>query len=401
MQPLSSRHVPLAPAVLAAMALWCEGLHAQDTTEVVILGVSHSAMLVAESYQPAVFRAYMDRVDADAICIERSPEEFARGSHYEFTYEIQDIAVPYARERRIELCPFDWLPADEDQALAYGISLEEPPFVRGPQTWMNFVTFGDSTELERDLFYAESPAERDRHRAWYLNMMERPRQDFARRLFLYRTFMQAMRIARAAAAHPGGRVLVLVGSFHKDDLERILADQPRIRIVPPPRFGAPTAEEIAAHVRLDDFAAIATFNLLGAQSRTGNIDRAWLERVMERLERERPGPESRLLRTRLEVLVNELEPRAAVDRYREIRENADAAVRFTWDGVLDRRRIDSFADPFGNLTVRQRAALEEVRESLRAGDTARAETVRAELESTLPPLGLAQLRAYWSEWLVR
>src|SRR5690606_29696000 len=80
---------------LAALANPDEG----ERTEVVVLGVAHSAMLVAETYQPAVFRAWFERVQPDAICIERPPEEFARNTHYDFTYEIQHIAVPYAPRR--------------------------------------------------------------------------------------------------------------------------------------------------------------------------------------------------------------------------------------------------------------------------------------------------------------
>ena len=385
----------LALTALAAAA----DATAQDTTEVVILGVSHSAMLVAESYQPAVLRAYFERVEPDAICIERAPEEFARGSHYEFTYEIQHIAVPYARERGIRLCPFDWLPDVEDQVLAFGVNLEEPPFLRGSRTYADFVTFGDSADLRRDLFYAESPAEREAVRDWYLQMPERPRTDFARRLFLYRTFLQGMRIARAAGDEPGGRLLVVVGSMHKDDLERILADQPRVRIVSPEQFGAPTPDDIARHVLPDDLAAIATFNLLGAQASTGNIDRAWLARVVERLERERPGPETQLFATRLAVLSGALPPAEAAARYRAIRESAAPGARFTWDGVRDRRRLDSFADPFGDLTVTQRALLEEARELIRAGNSAAGEALREELAAELSPLEAAQLRAYWSEWV--
>jgi len=101
-----------SPLILTIGILAARAAVAQDTTEVVIVGVTHSAMLAAESQQPASFRAYFERVRPDAICIERAPSEFARGSHYEFTYEIQNIAVPYARENDIPLCPFDWLPAE-------------------------------------------------------------------------------------------------------------------------------------------------------------------------------------------------------------------------------------------------------------------------------------------------
>lgn len=391
---------PLLALVVAALALPTPGALAQEPTEVVILGVSHSAMLVAESYQPAAFRAFIERVDPDAICVERAPAELARGDHYEFTYEIQDLAVPFARERGIPLCPFDWMLPPEDQELAFGVVIEDPPFLRGAGSWANFLTFPDSAALERDLFYAEAESEREGARSWYLPMAERPRHDFARRLFLYRTFLQAMRIARAAREHPGGTVLVLVGSLHKDDLETILADERGVRVVPPRRFGAPSPEEVARHVRLPDLAAVATFNLLGAQSGTGILDREWVGRAVARLEAEAAGPEAGLLATRLGVVTGALAQLEAADRYAAIAREADPEARFTWDGVLDRRRLDSFADPFGNLTVARRARLEQARELGKAGRAAESREVLDRLAGELSPLQAAQLEAYAPEWLV-
>ncbi len=387
-----------AAALLAACVT--TPLAAQPVTEVIVLGVAHSAMLAAESYQPAVFRAYIERVKPDAICIERAPEEFARGSHYEFTYEIQDIAVPYAREHGIPLCAFDWLPAVEDQMLAFGVNLEEPPFLRGADSYADFITYTDSADLRRDLFYAESADERERNRAWYGSMPEKPRGDFARRLFLYRTFMQAMRIARTAAQYPDGRVLVLVGSMHKDDIEQILSAQPGVRIVSPTSAGAPSAADVARHVITRDLHAIATFNLLGAQS-AAVVDARWLGRIVERLSVELPGPESDLLATRHAVLHTGLSAADAVARFRRIAADPAAARPFSWTGVRDRRRVDTFADPFGNLTIAERAALESTRELLRAGNRAAATAARDRLAASMAPLKAAQFNAYWQRWIGR
>lgn len=364
-------------------------------TRIVVLGVTHAGQLVAESYQPAVLRAFIGRVKPDAIAVERAPEEFARGSHYEFTYEIQDIAVPYAREKQIALLPFDWMPDADDQLLAFNVDLGEPPFVRGPRTYSNFHSFSAPAALTRTLFYAESDVERQRHRVWYEKPNANPRADFARRLFLYRTFMQAMRIARGASAvAPGGTVLVIVGSMHKDDLEAILRKESDLEVVPPTQFGAPSAEEIAREIRPKDLAAIATFNLLGVQSRSGNVDWKWLPRVVERLP---DGPERLLLATRLGLLTGALTPHQAIERYLSLQ--ATKGTAFTWTGVVDTRRLDSFADPFGNLTVEQRAALEEARERLKVGEKEQAVALRTRLEAELTPLKAAQLRAYWTEWV--
>jgi hypothetical protein len=100
-------------------------------TRVVILGVSHSSQLVAESSQPGMFRAFFDRVKPAAFCIERSPQEFARNDFYEFTYEQQYLIVPYAKKRGIPLLPVDWLPSSEYSLLAFYLpDLEKPVFLR-------------------------------------------------------------------------------------------------------------------------------------------------------------------------------------------------------------------------------------------------------------------------------
>ena len=72
-------------------------------TEVIILGVEHGLQLVNPRHQPAALRAFFNAVEPDAICVERSPLRFSRGDHYEFTYEIQDVIVPWARENSVSL----------------------------------------------------------------------------------------------------------------------------------------------------------------------------------------------------------------------------------------------------------------------------------------------------------
>ena len=62
-------------------------------TRLVVLGVDHSAQLVSESNSPGMLSAFFDRVKPDVICIERPPEQAARGDHYEFTYEIQGVVL--------------------------------------------------------------------------------------------------------------------------------------------------------------------------------------------------------------------------------------------------------------------------------------------------------------------
>jgi hypothetical protein len=372
---------------------------AQDVprTRVVILGVGHSTQLVEERQQPAALRAFFDRVQPDAIGVERDPEPFARGDHYEFTYEIQYIALPYAQERGLPVHPIDWIPPRDDLILGFGVDLEEPPEIRGG--WQGFLAFPDPTESRLPLLFADSEEDRASRRAPWQEEWAPPSRDLPRRLFLYRTFLQARRIAEAAALHPGGTLLVPVGVNHKEDIERILADHPRIEIVQPSTFGTPSPGEVEGHILRRDLVAIASFNLLGIQWTTGEVDWDWMRRVVRRLEEEDSSPEVRLLATRLQVLTGELPPEEALHLYHRIAEEAGDSLPFTWTGVKDRARLDSYFDPFGNLSVGQRARLEAARELLRLGREGEALALREGLARELPPRMERQLEAYWDEHL--
>ena len=373
-----------------------------DSTTLVVLGVDHSTQLLARSYHPGYLRAFFDRVQPAALCIERSPEEFARGDHYEFTYEVQHVAVPYARAHGIQLCPIDWLPSRDDERLAFGrVEVVEIPAVRVARGFQGFLTL-DSAALGRTLFYGESEQSRSEVRGFY----DRPRAagwpDFPRRLGLYRTFMQAMRIRAALRVNPGRTLLVVVGTMHKDDIEGVLSGEPMLRIVQPSTFGLPTPEVAAGRLEDVDLAAILSFNLLGVQPLEGPVDWPWVGEVLERFARAHPeAPELPLLRQRHAVLTKRATPAVAAASYERIAATVDSAATFRFTGVEDTRRVDCYFDPFGNLRVRQRALVEAAREWTRAGRPENAERLRKALmrDGAWSPLRSAQLAAYWERYI--
>lgn len=383
----------------------CFAQHSQRTgfpkTKIVILGIGHSPQLVAENYQPAVFRAFFDRVKPDVICIERSPQEFARNDFYEFTYEQQYLTVPYAKERRIPLYPIDWLPSAEDTLLAFNISdLEKPPFVRQASGFQGFINFTDKADLNLELFHAETESDRNKQREFANTPPQKARFDYARRLYLYRTFMQAMRVLRAANDNRGRTVLVVIGSLHKNDLEQIFKDEPTVEIIQPSSFGQPDAESVSRSVKREDLFAIASFNLLGLQSKTGNVNFDWMKRVVVRLENETQTAEVLLLKTRLQVLTKQISAQEALASYKRASEMLKDDEQFTWTGVKDKSRVDSYFDPFGNLSVKQRAQLEAARESYKIQQMSAAEDIRKLLQSQLSTLKAQQLGAYWEDFVI-
>ena len=388
-------HLALA-CLLSLAALPAAAKEAPATTRVVVLGVNHAAQLMSESDQPAALAAFVTRLAPQAICVERAPEQFARNDHYEFTYEIQDVVVPLARAHGISLCPFDWMPPAEDEVLGFGISISTLPEVRPPQA---FLAFPEPAALQRGLFHADDRKNLAKVDDWIRNVPAQAARDLPRRLYLYRTFLQAQRIAAAARAHAGGTVLVVVGEFHKYDIEAILAGKPGIEVIQPSQIGLPSVEQVAAHHQRDYYLAIARFNLLGVQAATGNVDWDWIGRVLDALTRESDDAEVALLRTRYARLRGTMSRENAIAAYREIANRADASQSAGWDGVLDRQRVDSYFDPFGNLRIDQRARVELARE-LGNGKANAVEAIRAALAKELTPRQARQFDAYWARDIV-
>lgn len=380
---------------LALAAASITGMAATPTpTKVAILGVEHAAQLVSERDQPGVLAAFLEQLAPDAICIERPPEQAARGDYYEYTYEVQGVILPYAATHPVALCPIDWMPPVEDARLGFGMDLDTPLELRRAQGFQGFLSFPDKAALQRDFFAADAAENVAAVRKWAQTPAPRADQDLPRRLYLYRTFLQAQRIRAAALAHPGKTVLVVVGYFHKPDLEAILAHDPAIALVQPSTLGRPTADAVARASTASQRAAILAFNLLGTQAETGNVDWAWMRRVLETYATEAPAAETALLRTRLALLSGQLAPAEARRRYARLAEDTPVELAFGWTGVQDRTRVDSFFDPFGNLTVRQRATLELARTDYALGRSRDGDAAVARLKADLSPRKALQLSGY-------
>jgi len=148
-----------------------------------------------------------------------------------------------------------------------------------------------------------------------------------------------MRIKAVARQRPSTTILVVIGYFHKGDIEGVLAGTPGIEIVQPSTFGRPASGEIEAEMQAEDYFAILSFNLLGVQAKEGLVHWAWMERCLRRLERGGVTAETLLLGTRLAVLRSAVDAAEAIRRYERVRTLPEAASQFTFDGVVDRRRV--------------------------------------------------------------
>jgi len=144
--------------------------------------------------------------------------------------------------------------------------------------------------------------------------------------------------------------------------------------------------------------AIASFNLLGVQAGTGNINYAFVDEAVAALAQSTPSAEVDLYRTRLDLLRKRITSEQAVERYRTIATAAGDAP-FSWTGVSDNQRVDSYFDPFGNLSVRQRALLEAARELGGSTRMVEAEAIAGTIANELDPAKSRQFQAYFERYI--
>jgi hypothetical protein len=362
-------------ALLSFFATWpaqAAGASAA-ATRVVILPVNHSQQLVARSDQPGFLTALIETLKPDAICIETFPRAYARNDFYDFVYEQTGIIVPYARAHGISLYPIDWEPERDDMMLAFGMNLDETPPIRPKAGWGAFLNFPSAKDLKAP-FLDPQPDVVAHVQRWAKADPADPSQDAPRRLYLYRTFLQARRIAAVAHAHPGGTVLVVIGEFHKWDIERTLAHDSAIKFVQPKDVFSPDERKADRLTTPAQRVAILSFNLLGLQSISGNVDWDWMREELAALPNSEPEAERQLFAIRLDQLTHKITPAEAIARYRTLIAATPPDLKFSWTGAKDPNRLDSYFDPFGNLTIRQRAQLELARAQAQAGQMDDAKT---------------------------
>lgn len=329
--------------------------------KVVILGVGHSTQLINYNHQPAAIRAFINKVKPSAICIERSPEEFSRNDFYEFTYEQQFAVVPYAKENNIPLYPVDWIPSETDSELGFGIKdLSVPRFVRQKEGFLGFTTFTEKSDFEDDLYFAEKEDYVKRIASWYSSQPEKTAFDLPRRMFLYRTFLQSRRIQKVLENYSStDTILVIIGAFHKNDIENNLMEQ-GYQIIQPSTFGNTNQQEIDEEFRKQDGYSILSFNLLGMQSQIEKTNEKLVDYALAKFGNDE-SIELEFFKIRRAVVFEKIPSKKALNLY-QVLLGKIGNENWSWNGVKDETRIDSYFDPFGNLTLKDRIRLEVARE---------------------------------------
>ena len=179
------------------------------------------------------------------------------------------------------------MPSENDPELGFGVkNLEVPRFTRQKEGFLGFTSFSKKSDFENDLYFADKKEYKERIASWYSVYPEKTANDLSRRLFLYRTYFQFRRIQKVLENYSvSDTILVVVGAFHKSDIEKNLSEN-GYDIVQPSSFGNISEAEVKGHFMRKDAYAILSFNLLGIQSYLGKINETLVEYEFQQLEGE-------------------------------------------------------------------------------------------------------------------
>jgi hypothetical protein len=129
---------------------------------------------------------------------------------------------------------------------------------------------------------------------------------------------------------------------------------------------------------------LATGNAVVQPTNSSNVDWDWMREVLAALPRSEPEAERQFFSIRLDQLTHKLTLDTVIERYRALIAATPSDQQFSWTGVKDLDRLDSYFDPFGNLSIRQRAHLELARAQAYAGQM---EAASASFEGLVQELG--------------
>ena len=92
----------------------------------------------------------------------------------------------------------------------------------------------------------------------------------------------------------------------------------------------------------------------------------------------------------------------AISIYKEIGALVSYEQKLTYHGVKYKQRIDSYFDPFGYLSIKQRIELELAREYNKLGFYSKSQEIKQSILNSkyLSLIQRAQLEGYWDEYVM-
>src|SRR5687767_13724415 len=264
-----------------------------------LVGVYHApSQFWSEKFSPAHIRSALQAFNPEVVGVESNPEWFAKGLYYLATYEAQNVAVPWARRRKVPVYGIDWIGDLQETDYAERQRLEQVRRVRAdadsthvsPSSFhYGLASFADTPapqeNAELNFEALNSPANSEKWVKWIdkgKHEKGSPQEYMEERDNHIVNYITA-----AADRHAGARMAVVIGAAHKGDLERKLRARGFTVVVPTGADGRGMDELLTA----EDIAAILS-EAWDSTLRTG-VARERAERLLSRLQKLTDGDDPR------------------------------------------------------------------------------------------------------------
>ncbi len=196
-------------------------------TMVTVIGSYHHSLKKMKNYSPAVLTELIAKSSPQVIATEIRPEDFAKGDTSHNPWDVNEVVLPYAARKSIEVIPIDWWPNDmRSKQDAFFRQLKKSSAGRRileevDDEWRphqsSVANFYDATpEYVHSELFAERETEFRQRVAALVG--EGPQN----LMWLERAGHMNRYLARALQLHPGQRITVVVGAAHRPDIERFL-----------------------------------------------------------------------------------------------------------------------------------------------------------------------------------
>jgi hypothetical protein len=190
-----------------------------------------------KNYSPEVLKKFLEETNPEVIAAEIRPQDFAKGDFSPNPWDMNEVVIPFARTQHIEIEPIDWWP--DDLRSLYRKYYEK--FTRTAEGQRIYAQLEDEWAPHRESFPTSKEATPEYiHSALFAERDLNFRKEIKKRvgegpqnLFWYtRAEKMNENLARVIQKHSGQRITVVVGAFHRPDIESFLRSQKDVEVRP-------------------------------------------------------------------------------------------------------------------------------------------------------------------------
>ncbi len=198
---------------------------ALEQTTITIIGTFHAGHRELNHYSPIKLKELLAQSRPEVLALEIRPHDYLKGDSSKNPWDMNEIVIPFGKENHLPLEPIDWWP--DDMRAGHNKFLDE--LKKTPEGMKTFSEIEDEWAPHRKEF----PDYRDVTPEYvHSNEFAKRDSDFRSRItskigegpqnlmWYTRAAMMNQNIQKVLDKFPGKRITIVVGAFHRADIEK-------------------------------------------------------------------------------------------------------------------------------------------------------------------------------------